>query len=69
MSESLSRAEKIENHTGSSMEEWAGIMDAASLRGMKQNERVQMLLPLMQDQQECGRLLWARRIASEYRQF
>lgn len=68
MSESLSRAEKIEDHTGSSMEEWAGTMDAAGLRDMKQSEQVQMLLPLMKDQQEAQRLLWARRIAAEYRQ-
>ncbi|PJJ45778.1 hypothetical protein ATK23_3073 [Glutamicibacter mysorens] len=68
MSESLSKAEKIEDHTGSSMGEWAGTMDAAGLRDLKQSEQVQMLLPLMKDRDESQRLLWARRIASEYRQ-
>ncbi|RWZ82768.1 hypothetical protein [Glutamicibacter sp. HZAU] len=68
MSESLSRAEKIEDHAGSSMDEWAGTMDSAGLRCMKQSEQVQMLLPLTKDRQESQRLLWARRIASEYRQ-
>ena len=29
MSESLSKAEKIEDHTGSIMGEWAGTLDAA----------------------------------------
>lgn len=43
-------------------------MDAAGLRDMTQNEWIQKLLPLMQDPQESGRLLRARRIASEYRQ-
>ena len=67
MSESLSRTENIEDHTGSSMDEWAATMDAAGLRDMKQNEQVRMLLPLMKDRQESQGLLWARRIASEYR--
>ncbi|MEG1445145.1 hypothetical protein [Glutamicibacter sp.] len=43
-------------------------MDAAGLRDMTQNEWIQRLLPLMQDPQKSGRLLRARRIASEYRQ-
>jgi len=50
------------------MDEWAGTMDSAGLRCMKQSEQVQMLLPLTKDRQESQRLLWARRIASEYRQ-
>ncbi|MFJ2146355.1 hypothetical protein ACIOJF_13770 [Glutamicibacter sp. NPDC087831] len=68
MSTSLGRSGKIEIRTGSSVEDWAGIMDAAGLRDMTQNERVQRLLPLLQDPQKSGRLLRARRIASEYRQ-
>lgn len=68
MSELQSRSEKIENHTGTSMNEWAGTLEAAGMSGMVLKEQVQMLLPLMRDKQESERLLWARRIASEYRQ-
>ncbi|WP_332730630.1 hypothetical protein [Glutamicibacter sp.] len=54
MSTSLGRSGKIEIRTGSSVEDWAGIMDAAGLRDMTQNERVQRLLPLLQDRRKAA---------------